>query len=111
MLLHLRSRTRLQTDGHQLAAVGRVVLYDGSVGHAVGLQAASKALEVLWVSLEHNGVRAGAEAAWGRFSCCVGDLRCEGSSREVRADYDVVRDGVGGGRGGLTVNRSSVFPL
>lgn len=104
MLLYLQTWTGLQTDGHELAAVGPIVLDNSSVGHASGLQTPSKGLEVVLVSLEHNGVCAGAEAAWGRFSCCVRDLRCEGSSREVGSHYDVVGDGIG--RGGLTVNRS-----
>ena len=106
ILLYLQTWSGLQTNGHELPGVGGIVLDDGPVRHAERLQAASEGLKVVLVSLEHNGVRAGAEAAWGRFSCCVCDLRCEGSSREVGPHYDVVGDGVGGGRGGLTVNRA-----
>ena len=64
MLLYLQTWAGLQADGHELAAVGQIVLDDGSVRHAGGLQAPSKGLEVILVGGEHNGVGAGAEAAW-----------------------------------------------
>lgn len=104
MLLHLRSRAGLEANGHELTAVGRIVLYDGSVGHGAGLQAALKGLEVILGGSEHNGVCAGAQAAWGGFSCCVRDLRGKDATRQIWTDYDVVGDWVG--LGGLTVNRA-----
>jgi len=105
MLLHLRSWSRRQADGHELPGVGWVVLDDGPVRHAVRLQEASKGLEALRVGLENNGVRAGTQAAWGRFSGRMADLGREDTSRQIGPDNHIVGNGVC--RGGLTVNRSS----
>jgi hypothetical protein len=62
-------------------------------------------VEVILGGLEHDGVGAGSQAAWGRFSGCVGNLRGEDAKRQIGSDDDVVGDWVC--RGGLTVNRSS----
>lgn len=105
MPLHLRAWGGLQANGHELAGVGGIVLDDGPVRHPGGLQAALEGLEVILPGLEHNGVRARSQAAWGRFSGRVADLCCEDPAGEVRPDDDVVVEGVC--RGGLTVNRSS----
>jgi len=61
----------------------------------VRLQEALELEEALGVGREHNGVRAGAQAAWGRFSGRMADLGCEDPTGEVGPDDDVVGYRVG----------------
>jgi len=109
--LELALGGRDQPDGRELAIPGRVVLYDGLVGHAGSLQEPLKLLELsLVLGSQNNGVRARWERPRATLAGGVYHLGSEEASWEILSDDDVVGQGIVGGPRGLTVKVESSCP-
>lgn len=94
---------RTEANGHDLAVIGRGVLDDGG-GLEAGVYEPLTCLEELFQGqAQDDGCGPGWGLRTGTLAGGVDDLGGEQPSRQIVADEDVVRKGLGG----LTVNAAS----